>query len=462
MTISKLVYFRLNVYISLALVLLHLVSIAQQSLSDSTIAQLRRGVEGFQQRYHAPSMVVAIVHEDSVIYFDARGYTDLENKIPATIDSRYQIQSITKMFTATMFMQLCEQGVINALDDIEKTIPEFSTGTTYLELATHNAGLPRNSPADINFARQVDRWLITKENATPIQSSESEDFIKSFSSVTKQYPAYEFLPQHSRHYSNFGYGLLGLSLERAAGEDYEDYVVSNICAPLGMKDTGFGTVYTATNPVAKGYFYQNDSVGFIRTPDYYPHSMIPAAGMYSTARDLARFISAQFDGADGVLSSKNRRMMQQLGIGWMRNYPFVLHEGSMLGARAEIIFNPELRIGWVILTNTTDFPFNRINDYIASLMVPLYTKKPVVDLEKYVGTYALDGGYGELEIYLKGGKLYSSYLTDLLPESELSLSADNSLTMKGKNGYQLRYEFVLDGKNKIKALALNQLLWIKQ
>jgi len=181
--------------------------------------------------------------------------------------------------------------------------------------------------------------------------------------------------------------LLGLALERAADTGYQAYVLSRICAPLELSDTGFGTVSTEKNRIAKGYFYRGDDEEFIKAPDFYPNSMVYAAGMYSTASDLAKLISAQFDDGCDFLSGKSKRMMQQLGIGWLRNYPFVVHEGSMLGARSEIIFNPELRIGWVILANTTDFPFNRINDYISSLIVPLFIAKPVTEPEKYVGTW---------------------------------------------------------------------------
>lgn len=462
MKISKLIKTGLNLYASTCLMLLSAKATAQQLLNDSTLAQLKLGVEGFQERYRSPSIALAIVHGDTIIFSYALGYTDLENKIPATVDSKYQIQSITKMFTATMFMQLWERGIINGDDRVSKNVPEFSGDATLFELATHNSGLPRNSPADIGFAQQVDRWLLTKKEEGPIQSSDGGDFISSLAFLGKQYPAYEFLKQDTRHYSNLGYGLLGLALERAAGKNYEAYILSNICAPMRLNDTGFGTIGTTDNPIAKGYCYQNDSAGFVRTPDYHPGSMVPAAGMYSTVSDLARFISAQFDGYDAVLTAKGRRMMQQLGIGWMRNYPFILHEGSMLGARAEIVFHPKLRIGWVVLANTTDLSFNRINDYIANLILPNYVEQPIVDLEKYTGTYALDGGYGKLEIYLKDGQLYSTYLQDILPEEGLRFSGGNSLTAKGSDGHDIRYEFITGDGAEITALALNQLLWTKQ
>ncbi len=329
-------------------------------------------------------------------------------------------------------------------------------------MVTHNSGLPRNSPADIDFAKQVDKWLLTKKNQGSIQSAAKEDFITSLKFISKPYPEYQFLNQHIRHYSNLGYGLLGLGLERAAKTEYTTYILSKICDPLKLSNTGFGTVSTGNNPIANGYFYKGDEEGFIRTPDYYSNSMVYAGGMYSTASDLAKFISAQFDDDNPILSAKSKRMMQRLGIGWLRSYPFIMHEGSMLGTRSEIILNPELRIGWAVLTNTTDFSFDRINEYIASLIVPLYVKEPVADPEKYVGTYKLEGGYDSLKIYLKGGELYSTYLEDALPDEPLSFSGNNSLTAAGCDGHDIRYNFIVGSQSEIKALNLNQLMWIKR
>ncbi|HET9278222.1 MAG TPA: hypothetical protein VFN95_08535 [Flavitalea sp.] len=65
------------------------------------------------------------------------------------------------------------------------------------------------------------------------------------------------------------------------------------------------------------------------------------------------------------------------------SFPFVTHEGSMLGYRCQIAFNPEIKIGWVILTNTTNFDFSRMNEYISRLIVPHYSKPAVYELKKY-------------------------------------------------------------------------------
>jgi CubicO group peptidase (beta-lactamase class C family) len=443
---------------------------AQTTLNDSISSQLKTGVKGFQDRYHSPSLVLIIVHKGKVIFSDASGYADLENKVPASVDTKFQIQSITKMFTATLAMNLWEKGVIKLDDDVRKFVPEYSVKdpegkpgkTTFLELATHNAGLPRNSQADIEFAKQADTWMLTNKEMAYIKAPSMVEFIKSLGLASREYPEYEFKSQDTRQYSNMGYALLGLGLGRAAKIGYQGAVLNRIFRPLHLNNTGFGTVSNQDNVLATGYSYSNKEQKFIKTPDYYANAMAPAGGIYSTATDLAKFISAQFNAENGVLSEKSIRMMQSLGIGWQRSYPYVKHEGAMLGARTEIVIHPKLELGWAVLTNVTDFDFTRINDYVSSLVLPLFAEKPVSDLNQYVGTYSLVGGADSIKLYLKDGKLYSTYLEHVLPLQPLIFSGNNSLKSSGLNGHEINYNFITDENSKISVLNLSQLMWIKQ
>jgi hypothetical protein len=126
------------------------------------------------------------------------------------------------------------------------------------------------------------------------------------------------------------------------------------------------------------------------------------------------------------------------------------------------VFNTEMKIGWVILTNTTDFDFSRINEYISRLIVPLYRTRPSQQLEDYTGIYKLDGGYDSLRIYLKNGNLYSSYLEGLIPESPLVPTGDNRFKAQSNGNYNIGYDFLRDEDSKIKAVNMGQLMWAKQ
>lgn len=442
---------------------------AQHGINDSIRNQLEIGIKGFKARYHSPSVVLAIVHRDSIIFSGSDGFIDLDQKIPATIDSKYQIQSVTKLFTATMFMQLWQKKLLTLEDDVRKYVPEFTgltlkgraEATSLLELATHTSGLPRNAPSEFELFKDAEMLTLKNREVKSLHSSHQSTFLNALGMIRKEYPNFEYLPIDQRHYSNIGYGLLGLALERVAKRSYANYIQSTICHNLGLDNTGVGTVSNEENRIAQGYRYLNDQKDFVKTPDYYANAMTPASGMYSTARDLAKFISAQFSDKNVLLSEKSIRMMQSLGIGWQRNYPYLRHEGAMLGFRCEIVIHPRLEVGWVILTNTTDFEFNRFDQYISSLILPAYAEAPITDQGQYVGKYSLVGGTESIDIYQKEGKLYTTYLADSFPNTTLIFSGNHTMTLEDQAGKSVRFEFIPDKNGKISLLNLNQLMWQK-
>jgi CubicO group peptidase (beta-lactamase class C family) len=430
-------------------------------------------MEGFMERYHSPSLVLLIVHDKEIIYSESLGYLDLENKVPAAIDSKYPVLSITKTFTATMLMQLKQRNLLRLDDDVIKYVPEFrgdiglpgKSGTTLFELATHTSGLPRNSPADIRFTKQIDRWILAGAKESTIQPPTKNEFLASLKYIKTEYPKYEFLSPGDRHYSNLGYSLLGIAIERAAKTDYATYVMNNICRPLKMNNSGFLLSYPNKNIITQGYYYDDSNKAFLKTPVFVPNSALYAGGFYTTATDLAKFISFQFDKSDAanqVLSIENRAMMQTFKIGWKPSYPFNVHEGAMLGYKCELAFNTEIKIGWVILTNTSDFEFSRINEYISRLILPLYRTKATENLKDYTGIYKLDGGYDSLEIYLKNGSLYSTYLQGVIAESPLVPTGDNKFKGQSNGSYNIGYDFIRDDDLKIKAVNMGQLMWVRQ
>jgi CubicO group peptidase (beta-lactamase class C family) len=461
------------VYYGLVLLLGPLAGPCQTVLPDSTIEQLRIGVRGFKERYHLPSIVVAIVHGNDILFSEALGYTDMEKNISASIDSKYSIQSITKTFTATMYMQLAERGRVLLYDDVKKYVPEFRgesdargrSGTSLFQLATHTSGLPRNAPSDIGFTKAVDRWLLTGKDVRSFEAGTKKDFLLSLPHIRKAYPDFDLLSYGDRHYSNLGYSLLGIALERAAKTDFETYIQREICRPLRMDQTGFGTSSFGATVLAKGYYFDEALQRQVPAPPFKANSALYAGGMYATARDLARFLSFQFDTtaeSASVLSPKSRAMMASLRIGWKPVYPYVLHEGALPGYRSQVIFHPERKIGWVILTNGNDFDFSRINEYFSSRLLPLFTKKEITDLHAYKGTYVLTDRRDSLDIFIKNDSLFSTYLQQELPSTPLLPEGRQRFRGAGRGNYHIGYEFIADEKGNIILLHMGQLVWMKK
>lgn len=434
----------------------------RQRLNDSTVARLDKVITDFKDKYRSPGVSVCLVHENDIVYSTSPGYTNIEHKTPVSIDSKFPIMSVTKTFTATMLMQLNERGTVKLDDDVRKYIPEYKIpGTTLFQLATHSAGLPRNSPADVDFAVSFDRWMLTGGKDSMKWFSTNNELLHSLQFVKLDYPPFHYIHHNDRHYSNLGYSVLGIALERAAKTNFAAYVHNSICKPLGMLHSGFLDEPGAKGQVATGYRYNATTGATDPVPYFMPYSAIYAGGMYSTARDMSKFISAQFDN-NNLLSPESKARMRFSKIGWKPAYPYVLHEGAIPGYRSIVVFNPENKAGWVILTNVADVDFNQVNGQIAEIVSAIYGKQPAPDIAKFVGTYKLPGGYSELKIFLKNDTLYSTYLDDLLPNKPMLPDGRLRFKVEGPNGHTIGYEFVTDDKNGIGALRLGQSVWYKQ
>jgi CubicO group peptidase (beta-lactamase class C family) len=441
---------------------------AQHPLPDSVIKKLQQVVDNFSKTSNSPGLSVAVVHEHDVIFKQATGYTDLGNKVETKVDSKFPIMSITKTFTATMFMQLVERGVIGLTDDVKKYIPEYKVKSTYngtgpttlLQLATHTSGLPRNSPADTAFTFSFERWMITGGAVLLKAFATNKEVLHSLQFMKLDYPPYDFIHQNDRHYSNLGYTLLGIAVERASKSNYTDYITRNILSPLNMKESGFLTAQGISAQLAKGYRYDKSRMKFDEISFFDVNAAIYPGGMYSTATDMAKYIIAQFDN-DQLLKPDTRAMMRQLKISWKPAYPYVLHEGGFPGHRSILVFNPESKIGWVILTNNGDNDFGKINEQFASILSDAFKKSGKPGLQQFTGTYSLPGGYGTMNIDLKNDSLYSTYCQDLLPVTAMKADGPNRFKVEVKDGYTINYEFVADKAGNIKGLRLGQFFWEK-
>jgi len=447
-------------------------------INDSTENNLKKNIDDFKSAINSPSVVVAIVHGDNIIFEYATGLSDIENNIPATVETKYPIMSVTKTFTATMYMRLYEKGFVGINDDIRKYIPEYNVvsdipdhqKTTLFQLATHTSGLPRNSPVDIEYFSAEDRWFAGGFVGNTIGFPSKNKFLESLDTVKLQYKPYEYMYPNDRHYSNMGYSLLGISIERASKVAFEDYIVDSICNPLYMYNTGFLEDSYMTIDFAKGYIYKNEGKDFIQAPllKIDSSNAIYPGGMYSTVRDMAKYISFQLQEDneihDRVLSKSSRAMMQKFNISWRPSYPYTTHEGAILGYRCNFILNPDLKLGWIILTNTSSVSFSNIDKALSKILFPLVEKQEdkTPELKEYAGKYKLLGGYGETELTYKNDKLYSNYLDDVILNNVLIQIDKNSFKVEGENDYDVYYKFNMDKDMNITSLNLGPFIWYKE
>ena len=155
------------------------------------------------------------------------GFRDPEDTLPIAEDTIFQLASVTKQFTAAAVMLVRREGLLDFGDEITKFFPELTAykGVTVRHLLTHTSGIP-------DYFDDAD-WFIRiwkKEKRVP-----GNDEILRFLCETKAKPY--FAPGEGLHYSNTGYNLLALLVERLSGVPFEEFLQKNIFEPAGMTST---------------------------------------------------------------------------------------------------------------------------------------------------------------------------------------------------------------------------------
>jgi D-alanyl-D-alanine carboxypeptidase len=240
------------------------------------------GLEGLLRKKAAEdrfSGAALVAKDGQVLFSGAYGQADRERGIANTLETRFRIGSMNKMFTAVATLQLVEQGKLALDDPVGKHLPSYpnkdvATKVTVRHLLTHTGGT-----GDI-FGPEFERNRLTLR--------EHGDYVKLYGSRPPR-----FEPGSRFEYSNYGFVLLGAIVEAASGESYYDYVRANVFAPAGM---------TSTDSLPESEEVPKRSIGYTRpyfgaawwqpNTDWLPWRGTAAGGGYSTVGDVARFADA--------------------------------------------------------------------------------------------------------------------------------------------------------------------------
>ena len=217
------------------------------------------------------SGTVLVAEHGEVIFESAYGYADREWMVPNTPDTRFRIASISKRFTMILVFQLYDEGIIDLNGTITDYIPEYSgpggNEITVQQLLTHSSGIAGESA--VQDLDDIERHSWTKE-----------DLLHHIEGYELQ-----FQPGEQNGYSNFGYFLLGVILERASGHSYAELLEERICEPAGMTATIPDQNSELIEHRASGYHYYPET-GIINAP-YLDMSFVFGYGhLLSTSHDL--------------------------------------------------------------------------------------------------------------------------------------------------------------------------------
>ena len=289
------------------------------------------------------------------IYAQAFGLANRSWMIPNRIDTRFNLASVTKMFTAVAIAQLVERGKLSYDETVGQVLPDYpnkavARTVTIGQLLSHTSGMIgaralAEKATDPQSARTLAPWLDAFVNE-PLSSAPGQRF----------------------DYSNAGYILLGAIVEKASGQSYYDYVADHVFKPAGMTDTAFYDLETDPPNLATGFMDAPDGTRrdniFALTARGAPH-----AGAYSTGPDMVKFHMALVNHRllsaaalktlwTGITEEADKHRQYGYGayIERYNGHEIVSHGGGWQGITNQFEFYPDLGYTVVILSNIDDDP----------------------------------------------------------------------------------------------------------
>ena len=275
--------------LSAVLVAFLLVAVAPASADIAASPSLRQLAKGLNAA-GSPGAVV-LIRDSNGVRAGAAGYANLRTKERMRVDHAFRVGSITKTFVATVVLQLTAEGTLGLDDSVERWLPGLvpnGEAITLRQLLNHTSGIYNytDDPALFGSLTRNPRRVLTPVELVAL--------------ATKHGPV--FNPGRSWSYSNTGYILLGLVIEKATATSLEQELRERIFQPLGLTRTSFPAAPTLPRPFAHGYL--PGANGLVPTPNGKPVDVTlwspswawAAGALVSTAGDLARFYEALIRG----------------------------------------------------------------------------------------------------------------------------------------------------------------------
>ncbi len=396
----------------------YLAVVAILSATSAISAQSKSAkIDALVQQYVANRQFngsVLVAEKGQVIFKKGYGMANMEWNIPNAPDTKFRLGSITKQFTAMLIMQLVEKGKLKLTGKVTDYLPDYPKATgdkiTIHHLLTHTAGIPNYTNVPKFFE------TLARNPYTP------EVFTKEFANLPL-----DFEPGSKFSYSNSGYFLLGVIIEKVTGKPYADVLKENIFTPLKLQGTGYDLFSPILPKRAAGY--EKERGNYVNAP-YLDMSIPYAAGsMYSTVDDLYRWDQALY--TDKLLSASSKATLftpfpgsYEEGFGYAYGWIvgkakvgerkdsllLIEHGGGINGFNTLISRVPQDKHLVVLLCNTGRGPLDAMKKNILRILYdqPVQTpKKPVVDLlRQSVSTESFDKTKQKFSVW-KVDKAYS-------------------------------------------------------
>ncbi len=293
---------------------------------------------------NVPGASVMVIQGGQPILIRSYGMADLENNIPVEPSTNFRLASVTKQFTAMCIMMLCERNKLSyntGISEIFPGFPEYGDSISVRDLLHHTSGL-------------IDYEDLIPDTAT-IQVLD-KDVLKMMSGQDSTY----FIPGSDYRYSNSGYAVLAMIIEKISGISFAEFLKQNIFDPLNMNNTvAFEQGISTVPHRAFGYTVDGDSILF--TDQSLTSAVLGDGGIYSSVIDLFKWDQALY--GDSLVSVETLQKafspyMETYGFGWRideyKGHRRMHHNGSTSGFRNTIQRYPDDEFTVIILTNRNE------------------------------------------------------------------------------------------------------------
>lgn len=307
----------------------------------------------------APGSVIGVKKYGQTEWIGSCGFSNLEYNTQFSTCTPFRCGSITKVFTAVIIMQLFDEGKLSLQSTINDLLPEIkdkipsSDKITVEQLLNHSSGLKHPSDDDISYQLSI------------INNPEYIGSMNYKARLEKYIYGKPLIhnPGSGSYYSNAGYWVLGLIIEKLTMKSVQENISERITTPLNLKNTYLSKSHDQN--VSRGYNFSGNYLKDVSIWDRSDNDGDPAAGLVSTAFDLLTFGEALFKG--NLVSETSLNLMKQttsfpscggdcgygLGIeSWetAENFGYGKN-GSSIGVDANLIFFPDYQITIVIFSN---------------------------------------------------------------------------------------------------------------
>ena len=283
---------------------------------------------------------VMIARRWKVLVREARGEADRQSHKKIAMDTQFRLGSMNKMITAVSVLQLIEQKKLRLGGTISEYWPDYPNRVVASKVTIRNLLMHTAGAGDI---------FTPEYEARRLEVRTLQDYVTLYGNRDL-----EFEPGTQHRYSNYGYVILGILIEKVSRLSYYDYVEKNVYMPAGMKNTGSLPESDHIANLAVGYVPSQG--GWKSNADTLPYRGTAAGGGYSTVGDLIRFADALSSGKLLGLYWVHEATREQMpgtryGYGFEADGTYWGHSGAAPGINGELRVYPKTRLVIAVLSN---------------------------------------------------------------------------------------------------------------